>query len=286
MAGDYGTLLDAVRGVRWPARRTVPGVVHGAHHSRLRGISPEFTEYRPYRQGDDPRRIDWKLLGRTDRASIRLSDDRAVLTTQLVVDASASMAFPEPTAGKWAYARSVVVALAAIAQGQFDPVGLVVASPRMEVLPPRARRGVVAEIAGVLDRAEVGGSPGLAAALARASRAQRVAVVSDFLSDEQAMLRVGRELTAAGVELHAVHVVAREEIDPSTNAMLVFDPESEQTVRPLARQTRAGYLRAFAEWREQLASAWRGTGAFHTMVETDEAPWRAARRVASAAKIT
>lgn len=285
MSGEYGTLLDAVRGVHWPARRTVPGVIHGAHHSRLRGISPEFTEYRPYRQGDDPRRIDWKLLGRTDRASIRLSDDRAVLTTQLVVDASASMVFPERTAGKWAHARSIVVALAAIAQGQFDPVGLVVAAMRMQVLPPRARRGVVAEIASILDRAEVGGSPGLAAALARASRAQRVAIVSDFLSEEEATLRVARELSAAGVELHAVHVVAGEEIEPSADAMLVFDPEHEQTVRPLAEQTRAQYMRAFAEWREHLASAWRTAGAFYTMVRTDEAPWRAARRVASAAEM-
>lgn len=286
MAGEYGTLLDAVRGVRWPSRRTIPGVVHGAHHSRLRGISPEFTEYRPYRQGDDPRRIDWKLLGRTDRASIRLSDDRAVLATQLVVDASASMAFPEGPAGKWAYARSVAVALAAIAHGQFDPVGLVIASARMELLPPRARRGVVAEIAGVLDRAEVGGSPAVAVALARASRAQRVAIVSDFLSDEEATLRVARELSAAGIELHAVHVVAREEIDPSTDAMLVFDPENEGTVRPLAEQTRAGYLHAFAEWREQLASAWHSAGAFYTMLRTDGAPWRAAHRVASAAEIS
>ncbi len=285
MAGEYGTLLDAVRGVRWPARRTVPGVIHGSHHSRLRGISPEFTEYRPYRQGDDPRRIDWKLLGRTDRASIRLSDDRAVLPTQLVVDASASMAFPARSAGKWAHARSLAVALSAIAQGQFDPVGLVVASVRLEVLPPRARRGVVAEIAGVLDRTEVGGSPALAAALAHTRRAHRVAIVSDFLSEEDSTMRIARELSAGGIELHAVHIVAKEELDPSADPMLVFDPENEHMVRPLAEQTRAAYLRAFAAWREQLANAWHAAGAFYTMVRTDEEPWRAARRVASAAEM-
>ncbi|HEU4565419.1 MAG TPA: DUF58 domain-containing protein, partial [Gemmatimonadaceae bacterium] len=61
-AAGYGALLDALRGVRWPARRPVRGTTTGAHASRMVGVSPEFTEYRPYRQGDDPRRLDWKLL--------------------------------------------------------------------------------------------------------------------------------------------------------------------------------------------------------------------------------
>ena len=78
---EYAALLDAVRGIRWPARTAVRGGIPGAHTSRLRGISAEFTEYRPYRQGDDTRRVDWKLFARSDRAYIRLSNDRAILPT-------------------------------------------------------------------------------------------------------------------------------------------------------------------------------------------------------------
>ena len=91
---EYASLLDAVRGIRWPARSAVRGGMPGAHMSRLRGISAEFAEYRAYRQGDDPRRVDWKLFARSDRAYIRLSNDRAILPTMIVLDASASMAFP------------------------------------------------------------------------------------------------------------------------------------------------------------------------------------------------
>src|SRR3979411_3314952 len=75
-AGPYGALLDAVRGVRWPAVRRVAGATLGAHPSRLRGNSSEFSEFRPYRQGDDPRRVDWRLLGRSDRAYVRLPPAR------------------------------------------------------------------------------------------------------------------------------------------------------------------------------------------------------------------
>src|SRR6476620_10338881 len=98
---DYAALLDSVRGIRWPARAAVRGGIPGAHTSRMRGSSAEFTEYRPYRQGDDLRRIDWKLCARSNRAYIRVSNDRAILPTTVVLDASASMAFPVETLGKW-----------------------------------------------------------------------------------------------------------------------------------------------------------------------------------------
>ena len=82
MSADYGPLLDALRGVRWPARRAVAAAPAGAHRSKQRGTAGEFTEYRLYRQGDDPRALDWKLLARSDRAFVRLSDDRALLGRQ------------------------------------------------------------------------------------------------------------------------------------------------------------------------------------------------------------
>src|SRR6476620_7829851 len=144
---EYALLLDAVRGIRWPARSAVRGGIPGAHTSRLRGISAEFTEYRPYRQGDETRRVDWKLFARSDRAYIRLSNDRAILPTMIVLDASASMAFPVASEGKWKLAARVGVALGAVARNSGDPVGLVVAGGDGPVmLPPRMRRSVTQEI--------------------------------------------------------------------------------------------------------------------------------------------
>src|ERR1035437_825051 len=134
--GPYGALLESVRGVRWPARRPVMGGAPGAHPARTRGVASEFAEYRPYRQGDDPRRLDWKLLARSDRAFIRLAPARAVLGTLLAVDASASMAFAvESDRGAGGHdwtegraAREIAVACAAVAHAGGDPVGLAVAA--------------------------------------------------------------------------------------------------------------------------------------------------------------
>src|SRR3954470_8582812 len=136
-AGPYGTLLDSVRGIRWPAARRVGGATLGAHPSRLRGNSSEFSEFRPYRQGDDPRRVDWRLLARSDRAYVRLTTDRATLRTVILVDASASMAFPGDTLAKWVRARELAVGLAAVAHTEGDPVGIAIARAEPFTLAPR-----------------------------------------------------------------------------------------------------------------------------------------------------
>ena len=146
MHAEYGPLLDALRGVRWPARRAVAAAAAGTHRSRQRGTAGEFAEYRLYRQGDDPRALDWKLLGRSDRAFVRLSDDRSVLPTWIVLDGSASMAFPDggPTS-KWRAACAVAVGLAMVAQASGDPVGvLALHEGGVWRLPPRSRRGCCA----------------------------------------------------------------------------------------------------------------------------------------------
>src|SRR4051812_15825188 len=125
-ASAYGALLDGVRGVHWHARRPVANATSGAHQSTQRGTSAEFTEYRLYRQGDDARRIDWKLLARSDRAYIRLATDRAILSTSIVLDASASMAFPLATHAKWKLAQEIAIGLAAVVHADGDPVGVAV----------------------------------------------------------------------------------------------------------------------------------------------------------------
>ena len=284
--GGYGPLLDAVRPLRWPARRTVSSGPTGAHHSRARGSSAEFTEYRPYRQGDDPRRVDWKLMARSDRAYIRLSTDRAILTTMLIVDASASMAFPAGSLAKWAQVRRLAVALAAVAHADGDPVGLSLAAGEGgRQLAPRTRRGVIAELARTMDDSAPAGAPPLAPSLAalahRGGGPVRACVVTDLLGDADALLGAARRHTAAGGEVHLVHLVAREELDPPRRALLAFDPESPELRRPLVDSARDAYVAAFAAWRDEMAAAWRAAGAFYTLVTDDEPAERAVRRIVS-----
>jgi uncharacterized protein (DUF58 family) len=270
-AASYGALLDAVRGVHWPARRAVSSLLPGTHHSTLRGTSAEFTEYRLYRQGDDPRRVDWRLLARSDRAYIRLANDRAVLPTTIVLDASASMAFP------------LTIGLAAVAHADGDPVGVALhdANGKAAILPPRTRRDVVAEIARVALAGDPGGSEPLAPLL-RSLRSARLVLITDLLGDEEDALRAVRAHIVGGGEAHVAHIVAREELDPPRRTLLAADPEQAFVQRMLVESTRREYEERFAAWRADVARRWRAAGASYTEVITDEAAPRAVRRVAAA----
>jgi uncharacterized protein (DUF58 family) len=283
-AETRGSLLDAVRGVKWPSLRAVAGALPGAHHSRLRGSAPELSEYRVYRQGDDPKRIDWRLLARSDRAYIRLAEDRSVVPTLIVIDGTASMAFPPRSLGKWRTACDIAVGLAAVAHASRDPVGVVIVTGRgLRQLPPRGRRGIVGEIARALDAATPDGTASISSALAGVKPRTRIAIVSDFLGDADDVRRRAGEVAAAGGEVHAVHVVADDELNPPSRSMLAVDPEDASIARPLVADARAAYLERFGEWRSQLAAAWRGEGLSYTMATVSEPASRVVRRVASGA---
>lgn len=265
---SYGEVLDEVRALRWPARSAVSAVLPGRHLSHRHGTSAEFTEYRPYRQGDPPQKIDWKVFARTDRAYIRLSHDHAVLPTAVVVDASASMAFPAATRDKYVRACRIATGLASIAHNGGDPVGVVVASGAGVIsFPPRSRAGVIAEIARTLAATRPAGTIALADALSSAARlARRIILISDMLGDMDATLAAARAERARAGELYAVHIVAAEEIDPPRSA-LVEDPEDAGLRRTLSDSSREAYAQRFTAWRSAVASSWRAAGvSYHESV--------------------
>jgi uncharacterized protein (DUF58 family) len=281
---DYAALLDSVRGIRWPARSAVQGGIPGAHTSRMRGISAEFTEYRPYRQGDDLGRIDWKLFGRSDRAYIRLSNDRAILPTTIVLDSSASMDFPVATHAKWNFANQLAIGLAAVARSSADPVGLVIAgSGTMTQLPPRTRQGVIHEMLRAVSETRPAGNGALSPALTAAMRVSgRIVVVTDFLGDAEDMLSNAARAIAGGKEVHAIHIVAPEELDPPRDTVLVADPEAPDVRRPLNGDARDAYVKAYARWRDTLAHDWSDAGVSYSMVVVgSEAPDHLIRRIAA-----
>ena len=280
--GPYGALLDAVRGVRWPARRAVPGGAPGAHQARRRGIAPEFAEYRPYRQGDDPRRVDWRLLARSDRAYIRLAPNRAVLGTTLVVDASASMAFPARDPNKWSLARELAMALAAVAHAGADRGARRRALRRRDGTAPanaswRHRRD------GTHARWHFAGGGRSAGARAR-GRTRARGDRHRLSGRPRRRAARGRALAAQGGGGHGGAHRVPPEVDPLGEAVLVVDPEAPLVERSLTANGRAGYTERFASWRARVAREWLDDGVAYVEARDDEAAERVVRRVVAASQ--
>lgn len=275
----FAPALEAARGLAWPARRRAPLPIPGAHVARVHRPAAELVEFRSYRQGDEPGSIDWKLLARTDRVYVRLAPERAFLPTAIVLDGSRSMAFPVDTQAKWHLACALAVGLAAIALADGDPVGLLlVGGGRTRWIAPRSRRSVLEEMMAAVDAPADGGAP-LAPALAPVLRGlARVAIITDFLGDAEPLRALLGPFTVAGGTVQAVHVVAREELEPPLTARLYADPEQDALRRPFPPTARTAYQGRFADWRRELARAWRGAGAGFTDVVTGGEPLRQALR--------
>src|SRR4028118_1818734 len=87
----------STRNLELRARTIVEGFWHGIHRSPYHGFSVEFTEYRAYSPGDDPRYLDWKLAARTDRYYIKKFEDETNLRCHLLVDLSRAMGGGRPS---------------------------------------------------------------------------------------------------------------------------------------------------------------------------------------------
>lgn len=288
---SYGPLLDALRGVRWPARRAVGAALPGAHRSRQRGTSGEFTEYRLYRQGDDPRQIDWKLLARSDRTFVRLTDDRALVPTWLVVDGSGSMDYPRTgdadgagVRSKWHVAKELAVGLAAVAHASADPVGMTGSGADGVVqFAPRSRQGTVNELSRVLDSMMPDGNRSLAPLMARIPSSARIVIITDLLGDATELLQASAHRQAAGGMVECVHVVAAEEIDLPRGAYLASDPDAPTVRRAMDAQGVRTYQERFAVFRSGMARDWRAIGAGYFEVRTNGPVARAIREIAAGA---
>ena len=106
------------------ARHVVEGTISGLHRSPFHGFNVEFAEYREYSPGDDLRRLDWRVLGRTDRFYVKQYEEESNLRATLVLDCSASMRYGSGPLNKFEYAATAAASLATLLVEQQDPVGL------------------------------------------------------------------------------------------------------------------------------------------------------------------
>jgi hypothetical protein len=110
----------------------------------------------------------------------------------------------------------------------------------------------------------------------------RLVIISDFLGDAAELLSVAGRWVVAGRELHAIHIVAREELDPSHESVMVADPEAEEIRRPMVGEARDQYVTAFTAWRDALAHDWSDAGIAYTMaVPGEETTDHLVRRITS-----
>lgn len=269
-------VLMRIRSLELRARIVVEGFLSGLHRSPFHGFSVEFTEYRPYTQGDDPRYLDWKVLARSDRTYIKKFEDETNLRCHLVVDRSRSMEFGTVGYSKSDYAITLAATLAHFLAHQGDAVGLVAFDEKVrEYLPARSRSGHLRQILLALEKPAGGRSTDLIAPLEQVTRLVRkrglLVVVSDFLAPLDRLEPSLAALTASGHEVAVFQVVDPAEITLDFPSSAMFeDMETARTLHADPVAARRAYVERFAAHALALQSACARQGISFSRIATSE----------------
>src|SRR5436309_16004128 len=179
--------LMSIRNLELRARVVVEGFWSGLHRSPYHGFSVEFTEYRQYTAGDDPRYLDWRLFARSDRYYIKKFEDETNLRCHLLVDNSRSMDFGSQPYTKEKYANTLAATLAYFLYLQGDAVGLLTFDEQIrDYLPARHRTGHLRHMMLALEKPAGGTFTDLGAPLKRiaemVTRRALMVLITDLLA--------------------------------------------------------------------------------------------------------
>ncbi len=270
-------LRAQLRGLRIASRRSSPLRGGGLHRSRDRGAGLEFSQYRGYEPGDEPRRIDWKLYARSDRFFVREAERDSPLAVWLLIDASASMAQADETRADWTRldaARALSAGIAEVALRQGDRVGLVAAGgDALWFVPAAAGSRQRERLLFELGRVHASGGPPDEARLRpvweRIGADELVVVLGDFL--DPALPALATRLAAARREVLAIQLLTVAERDfPFEDGRRFIDPETGQALPGDARALRAGFLARFGDAQRELHARFAGAGIRHAVHVLDE----------------
>jgi uncharacterized protein (DUF58 family) len=253
--------LARIKNLQLRAKAVVEGFLSGLHKSPYHGFSVEFTEYRQYTHGDDPRFVDWRVFARSDRFFIKRFEDETNVRAYLLVDQSRSMSFGSREWSKAEYARTAAATIAYFLTLQRDAVGLVTFdSSVQQVLPARYRPGHLHRLLMGLERASTGPATDLAAPLDQVARIARkrglIVLLSDLLAPiETVETRLGT-LRSRGHEVVVMRILDPAEIEfPYSEATLFEDVESGRLLYVDPPAARRQYQERFRQHERSIAQA-------------------------------
>jgi uncharacterized protein (DUF58 family) len=257
--------LAQLNGLPLFARSVMEGFSTGMHASPHKGFSIEFRQHRPYVQGDEIKRLDWKVFGRSDRFYIREYDEETNLRATLLLDASGSMAY-RGTRGvvKFEYARKLTAALAYVLTGQQDAVGLVTFDNKVRsMVPCRTKTTHLHLILDTLVKTQAGAETSLAGVLQnlapRMKRRGLLLLITDGFDDADALLQAVGVLRKQGHEIIVFQIWDRDELEFPFSRWARFEnleiDDDFLLLDPAAIRQR--YLQTLANFREQLLEGLR-----------------------------
>lgn len=258
------------------ARATVEGYFAGKHKSPFRGSSVEFTDYKEYVPGDDPKRIDWQCYGRSRRLFVRQFEAETDMVIYLLVDVSASMSYAgTDRQSKYIVAAKIAAALSYLMIGQGDKASLgLFARTLIKFFPAGGTRRHLHNLISMLESVQPASTTGIARALADCDslfkRRGLIVVLSDFWDDPDQTFDALSRFLHRKFQILLLQVVHPHELDlPEVHAARFRDLETNDEVQVETEEIRAAYRELARQRADRIAREANLRRMDHALVHTD-----------------
>ncbi len=268
-------IISKLNSLELKARLVVEGFMVGLHKSPYHGFSVEFTEHRPYMQGDNLKDVDWKVYGKTERYFIKQYEEETNLKSYILLDTSKSMDYSSgENITKLNYSIILVAALSYLMIKQQDAVGLSLYSEQIDkYFPPKATRAYLLEILKNLSTIKASSKTNTAASLnsiaEKIKRRGLVVIVSDFFDDINSILSALKHFRYKNNEVIVFQILDPLERSFAFGRDAVFkdlETGAEMTTQPY--QIQKAYRDAMNRFTNKIKSQCLNSNIEYNLIET------------------
>ncbi|MEW6194610.1 MAG: DUF58 domain-containing protein [Bacteroidota bacterium] len=279
---DYRKYLDPsiiskLKTLELKARAVVEGFKVGLHRSPYHGFSAEFSEHRPYMQGDSLKDVDWKVFAKSERYYIKQYEEETNLICNILIDSSKSMQFKQNgEITKLDYAITLAASLAYLMIDQQDAVGLTVYSDKIKnYLTPKANRVYLKTLLTALNNIEPSGLTSTARCLddiaEKIKKRGLTIIISDFFDDPDSIVTALKHVHHKKNEVIVFQILDPIEKSFGFDRDAIFvDLETEEQLTTQPVQIQKAYQEAMNQYLGKLKNGCLNFGIEYNVIETNQ----------------
>ena len=229
---------------------------YGVHDLSHHGRSLEFSGYREYRLGDDPKDLDWKLFARSDRYYIKQRDTQTHANTLILLDDSLSMKFFSKSAqvSKFRGALLLAFGIGYVLHKQGDAFGFQTTSNHEPLLKPHSSKKAFRYFTQHLQKLDKNGPQGEISFFDQNPQIlpmDHVFFISDFLVVQTEWRAWLKRITRMAKEANCYQVIDPAEEDPEPHSE-VRNIENTKNYRSMSAGDWQEYRSNFQKHRKNL----------------------------------
>jgi uncharacterized protein (DUF58 family) len=299
------TVLARIGNLELLARSVVDGFINGLHRAPHLGASTDFAQHREYLPGDDIRRVDWRLYGRTDRYFIKEYEADTNTNFTLILDVSKSMRYggnaERGSVSKLEYGCFLGACLAYFSQQQRDRVGMAtIDGGVVDFIPPSAKhlQSLLHVLDGVLrkdregdrpagEEVAVGGRGSLASPPTQPAaallppfqklaelfrRRSLIAIISDLYEEPDAIVEAVNFIRGKGNDIMIFHLLDPTELEfPFADSTNFIDLETNERMPVIPEYLREQYKEVVQQHIDALGKSLRDHRIDYALFDTSKA---------------